>query len=151
VATGEPGRGRELREVGERGDRAGGRGEERERGLGRGKLMGGARRGEAAAVPNRTRRGRAWGARGRRGRLGHGWAASRLGREVGWAGMGPMAGRGEGDKAGLGRLASWAVRQGGGGWAKSGGEGGWRKEKGFSFFSKTYFLDEGFHNSNQPK
>jgi hypothetical protein len=45
----------------------------------------------------------------------------------GWAGHGPKAG----------------ARGGGGGWAKMGKEGG-RKRKGFSFFSKSIFLDDGF-------
>jgi hypothetical protein len=81
---------------------------------------------------------------------GGSWAASRLGREVGWAATGPMAGRGEGDKAGLGRLASWATHQGGAG-PKGEERGEGEKKRFFSFFSKTYFLDEGFHNFNQPK
>jgi hypothetical protein len=46
--------------------------------------------GEAAAVPNRTCRGRAWGGGG----------------GGGWAGTGPMVGRGEGDQAG------WAKKGG---------------------------------------
>jgi hypothetical protein len=41
--------------------------------------------------------------------------------------------------------------RGGGGLGRKWEEGGREKRKGFSFFSKTYFLDEGFHNFNQPK
>jgi hypothetical protein len=120
AASGEPGRAGERREVGEGGDRAGGRGEERERGLGRGKLMGGARRGEAAAVPNRTRRGRAWGA-GAAGPARGPWREGERGTRPAWAGW-PAGPRAKGGR-----------------WAKRGGEGGGRKEDVFSFFLKPIF------------
>jgi hypothetical protein len=41
--------------------------------------------------------------------------------------------------------------RGGGGLGRKWEEGGREKRKGFSFFSKTYFLDECFHNFNQSK
>jgi hypothetical protein len=60
----------------------------------------------------------------------------------GWAGHGPKAGaRGGRPAEPTGRLGR--REGGGGGWAKMGKEGG-RKRKGFSFFSKSIFLDEGF-------
>jgi hypothetical protein len=83
----------------------------------------------------------------REGSGGASWAASRLGRE---AGAGPTAGRERGGRpAGpVGQLGR--ARGGGGGWAEMGGEGGKREEKYFPF-SLVHFLDECFHNFNQPK
>jgi hypothetical protein len=65
--------------------------------------------------------------------------------------VGPIVGRREGGGR-LGRVGQLGRARGdGAGWAEKGRKGGGRKEKVFPFFSKTYFLDEGFHNFNQPK
>jgi hypothetical protein len=48
-------------------------------------------------------------------------------------------------------VASWAMREWRGRAGPQMGGRGREKRKGFfPFFSKTYFLDEGFHNFNQP-
>jgi hypothetical protein len=75
-----------------------------------------------------------------------GAAGPQLGRE---AGAGPTAGRERGEDR-LGRLASWAAREGEGAAGPKGEERGEREEKDFPF-SLIYFLDECFHNFNQPK
>jgi hypothetical protein len=90
--------------------------------------------------------------RGREGRLGRPWAqsGSAAGGEVGRGQAGPRR------EGGRGR-AGWADRPAGpraprgGGWAKKEKREGERKEKGFSFFLKSIFLDEGFHIFKHPK
>jgi hypothetical protein len=63
----------------------------------------------------------------------------------------PRAGRGVGSGGAAGPQGQLGRARGeGAGWAEKGRKGGGRKEKFFLFF-KTYFLDEGFHNFNQPK